>query len=107
MPLNSCNHIVLEDEPAWGTFVDEVRAFVAPDGQIAAPPAVPVTELLSAREAEVLRWAAEGLDNEAIAAELVLSVRTVERHFQNAYTKLGVQGKAARAAAVARFLSQG
>ena len=107
VPLNICNHIVLEGEPAWDTFVDEVRAFVAPDGQVAGPATVPVAELLSAREAEVLRWAAKGLDNEAIAAELFLSVRTVERHFQNAYTKLGVQGKAARAAAVARFLSQG
>ena len=57
------------------------------------------------REAEVLQLAATGLDNEGIAAVLVLSVRTVERHLQNAYTKLGVQGKAARAAAVARFLA--
>ena len=36
---------------------------------------------------------------------LALSVRTVERHLSNAYDKLGVSGKAARAAAVARVVA--
>src|SRR3712207_7760806 len=36
-----------------------------------------VTAVLSPRELDILRLAAEGRDNEAIAAELVLSVRTV------------------------------
>ena len=58
------------------------------------------------READILRLAAEGRDNDAIAAELVLSVRTVERHLQNAYAKLGLQGRTARTAAVAKLLSR-
>ena len=47
---------------------------------------------------------ADGLSNEAIADELVLSVRTVERHLSNSYAKLRVSGKAARAAAAARYV---
>ena len=36
-------------------------------------------------------WPPPGCDNDEIAAELQLSVRTVERHLQNVYVKLGVQ----------------
>lgn len=53
----------------------------------------------------MLRLAAQGHDNDAIVARLVLSVRTVERHLQNVYSKLGATGKSARAAAVAMLLS--
>ena len=62
--------------------------------------------VLSARELDVLTLAARGLDNTEIAAELVLSVRTVERHLQNAYGKLGLHGRTARTAAVARLLAR-
>ena len=54
---------------------------------------------LSAREAEVLRLVARGLGNADIAAELVLSVRTVERHVANIYLKIGASGRTARAVA--------
>ncbi len=59
------------------------------------------------RELEVLALAAGGADNAAIAAELTLSVRTVERHFQNIYDKLGLHGKSARTGAVSRLLATG
>ena len=55
----------------------------------------------------MLRLAADGLANDAIAAAMGLSPRTVERHLSNAYSKLGLEGKAARAAAVAEVLRQG
>lgn len=55
---------------------------------------------LSAREAEVLDLVATGCTNAEVAAQLVLSVRTVERHLLNAYAKLGVRGRAAAAAAL-------
>jgi pimeloyl-ACP methyl ester carboxylesterase/DNA-binding CsgD family transcriptional regulator len=109
--LPSDNHIVLADEPAWRVFLREVTEFLAAD-RVPAPVEerekadVALTSLLSPRELDILRLAARGCDNDAIAAELFLSVRTVERHLQNAYGKLGLQGRSARTAAVARLLSR-
>jgi pimeloyl-ACP methyl ester carboxylesterase/DNA-binding CsgD family transcriptional regulator len=101
--LDSDNHIVLGDEPAWPVFVREVEAFLAPDREAATTTGS--ADSLSTREREVLTLAAEGLSNDEIAGDLHLSVRTVERHFQNIYAKLGVSGRSARAAAVSRLLA--
>jgi non-specific serine/threonine protein kinase len=48
---------------------------------------------LSARELEVARLVAEGLANKAIAAQLHLSVRTVESHVRNGLSKLGLDNR--------------
>jgi ATP/maltotriose-dependent transcriptional regulator MalT len=53
---------------------------------------------LTARELQVLRLLAEGATNKAIAAKLVVSERTVDRHASNIYTKLGVSTRAAATA---------
>jgi pimeloyl-ACP methyl ester carboxylesterase len=98
--LESANHILLADEPAWRYFTAELDAFLGTT-PVRAPHA-PIPDL-SARESEVLELVAAGLANEAIAERLYISVRTVERHLSNVYAKLGVSGKAARAAAAARF----
>ena len=112
--LESENHIVLEDEPAWPVFVGEVDAFLAPDRALAAashpngPDGIPQhngLDTLSPRELEVLHLAAQGQDNDEIADSLGLSIRTVERHLQNIYVKLDLRGKSARTAAVVRLLS--
>jgi ATP/maltotriose-dependent transcriptional regulator MalT len=56
---------------------------------------------LTVRESEILALLARGQSNQEIAANLVLSVRTVERHISNIYEKLGFEGRTARAAAAA------
>jgi pimeloyl-ACP methyl ester carboxylesterase/DNA-binding CsgD family transcriptional regulator len=97
--VESANHILLSDEPAWRAFRSELRAFL---GTEPAPAGTDVTTL-SPRELDVLELVAAGLTNEAIAERLCLSVRTVERHLSNVYVKLRVSGKAGRAAAAVRF----
>jgi DNA-binding NarL/FixJ family response regulator len=99
--LDSANHILLADEPAWELFLAELGEFLGTSRDAAEPASLGE---LSERELEVLALVASGLTNEAIAARLVLSVRTVEHHLSNIYAKLGVAGKAARAAAAVAFI---
>lgn len=49
------------------------------------------SHLLSERELEVLRLAADGLSNREIAAQLVVTLGTVKKHLNNIYGKLGVE----------------
>jgi DNA-binding NarL/FixJ family response regulator len=56
------------------------------------------THGLTPRELEVLRHVAGGASNKAIAAELFISGRTVERHLSNIFTKLRVSSRAAATA---------
>jgi len=98
---------VLKDE-ALETLVNAVRAAArgetwlspAVAGQVVrravAGSASDATEALSAltpREVEVLRLIARGLDNTAIAQELVLTKRTVQNHISNIYGKLNVASR--------------
>jgi DNA-binding CsgD family transcriptional regulator len=53
---------------------------------------------LTARELQVLRLVAAGATNKAIAADLFISERTVDRHMSNIYAKLGVSSRAAATA---------
>jgi pimeloyl-ACP methyl ester carboxylesterase/DNA-binding CsgD family transcriptional regulator len=98
--VDSANHILLADEPAWEQFMGALDDFL--DTPAMPTPAADVFEL-SPRELEVLELVAAGLTNDAIARRLVVSVRTVERHLSNIYGKLHVSGKSARAASAAAF----
>lgn len=63
--------------------------FLAKSGRKAQATGVSVTE----RESEVLRLIAAGYSNKEIAAQLELSVKTVEVHKANAARKLGLKGR--------------
>jgi DNA-binding NarL/FixJ family response regulator len=58
-----------------------------------APVAPRVALKLTARETEVLRLLAEGLDQEEIAGQLFISRRTVGTHIENITRKLGVRSR--------------
>jgi DNA-binding CsgD family transcriptional regulator len=53
---------------------------------------------LSRREAEVLAWVAQGKTDAAIGAILSLSPRTVAKHLEHIYERLGVENRLAAAA---------
>lgn len=50
-------------------------------------------EALSAREREVLLYAARGLSSKEIASDLIISERTVQTHLASIYDKLGARNK--------------
>lgn len=77
------------------------------DAPVMLSPASAVPAGLTPREVEVLRLLAAGKSNQEIAAELVLSIRTAERHIANIYEKIGAHGKTARATTTAFAFSRG
>jgi DNA-binding NarL/FixJ family response regulator len=74
----------------------------APDLAIIDAVSKPVTPAsahgLTPRELQVLRLVACGKTNKAIAAELSLSEKTVDRHVSNIFGKIGVSSRAAATA---------
>jgi DNA-binding response OmpR family regulator/DNA-binding CsgD family transcriptional regulator len=60
--------------------------------------------LVTEREAEVLLWIARGKSNRDIAQILELSPRTVNKHLEQIYAKLGVENRTAAAALAVRTL---
>lgn len=57
---------------------------------------------LTSREDEVADLVVQGMNNQAIAKQLVLSVRTVEAHLAHAYAKLGIRSRTELAGVLAR-----
>jgi DNA-binding NarL/FixJ family response regulator len=60
---------------------------------------------LTAREAEVLLWISRGKSNRDIGEILNISPRTVNKHLEQIFVKLGVENRAAAAAAAVRTLT--
>jgi pimeloyl-ACP methyl ester carboxylesterase/DNA-binding CsgD family transcriptional regulator len=88
--LDSRNHILLENEPAWQRFCETVLAFL----QTGQPAGDSVFAALSARERQVLTLMADGLSNADIAERLRISEKTVRNHASNLFDKLGVLSRA-------------
>jgi HD-GYP domain-containing protein (c-di-GMP phosphodiesterase class II) len=74
---------------------DIVNAVLAATGHRAPSGKKEVVAGLSEREVEVLRLLARGRTMKQIAAELIISFKTVDRHIQNIYTKINVSTRAA------------
>lgn len=83
--LDSENHVLTEEEPAWPVFAGELERFLA-QGPTEFPQ-------ITAREREVLERLAEGLDNAQIAAHLGMSEKTVKNHITSLFAKLGVENR--------------
>jgi DNA-binding response OmpR family regulator len=62
---------------------------------------------LTVRESEVLVWIAKGKSNRDIGEILGLSARTVNKHLEQIYVKLGVENRASAAVKAANILMQG
>jgi len=108
-PLESKNHLLLETEPAWQQFLEEVVSFTnAKKSELLAEQTVPSYiksfDELTRREREILDLMAYGFDNQQIADSLVISSKTVRNHINNIYSKLQV---ANRAMAVIKALEAG
>ena len=107
VPLDSRNHILVESEPAWARFVEEVRAFVD-DTPTGRPPlgGRDVVGGLSPREQEVLELISQGLGNAEIAERLFISPHTLRNHITNVFAKLNA-GTRAQAIVMAREAGMG
>jgi pimeloyl-ACP methyl ester carboxylesterase/DNA-binding CsgD family transcriptional regulator len=90
--LDSQNHMLLADEPAWQQLVAEVRRFLAePSSAVVAGGKSLSLGELTPRERDVLDSIAKGLDNAEIAGFLRLSEKTVRNHITRIFDKIRVK----------------
>ena len=101
VPLESKNHVLLPDEPAWAVFQAELAGFLGQD-RPAQPRAIRDAGLTPA-EAAILDLVAEGLDNRSIAERLGKSAKTVRNQLSVIFSKLGVHS---RSQAIVKSLSR-
>ena len=90
--LDSKNHVLLEQEPAWDRFCEEILGFTGVKGSKYGEDSA--FAALTQREREVLTLLAEGFGNAQIAAQLAISEKTVRNHVSNLFDKLGVWTRA-------------
>jgi DNA-binding CsgD family transcriptional regulator len=74
-------------------FADRARSELEATGARARKRSVETQSQLTPQEAQVARRAAQGLRNQEIAAQLLVSASTVEYHLVNVFRKLGVRSR--------------
>lgn len=99
--LDSANHILLEDEPAWEVFLDTFRAFM-PETTASLP--ISNSYHLTDAEGDVVALVAEGMGNHEIATALGKSEKTVRNQITVALEKVGVRS---RPELIVKILSDG
>jgi pimeloyl-ACP methyl ester carboxylesterase/DNA-binding CsgD family transcriptional regulator len=90
--LDSPNHVLLEQEPAWRGFQEAVLEFTGQTAGVIADAAVMAA--LTARERTTLALLCEGRSNAQIAWHLGIAEKTVRNHISHLYRKLGVRSRA-------------
>ena len=93
LPLNTRNHVLLGEEPAWREFIAALRLFLTVHDGPAAPVWSDAIDVFTDRERDVLELIAQGLDNNEIAARLHLSEKTVRNHVTAVFSKLNVSSR--------------
>jgi HD-GYP domain-containing protein (c-di-GMP phosphodiesterase class II) len=94
----------LDPDAATAVLTEEVRAGRLDARAVAAVAGIPFARLptawpagLTDREVEVLRLACRGTSREVVAGRLGISPKTVSRHLEHAYLKIGVTTRAGAA----------
>jgi DNA-binding CsgD family transcriptional regulator/pimeloyl-ACP methyl ester carboxylesterase len=97
--LDSRNHILLAEEPAWAHFKDAVLEFTGRPRTGGAED--PLLATLSVRERQILAAVVSGQSNSEIGAALFVSEKTVRNTLTRIFEKLGVRTRT-QAAILAR-----
>jgi len=74
-------------------FAGRARGELAATGETARQRTVEARDALTPQEAQIARLARDGLSNPEIAAQLFLSVRTIEWHLRKVFTKLEISSR--------------
>ena len=101
--IGADDYIAKPMEP--GELLARIRRVALRSGvSLAAPESNPVTDKLTPREQQILRMLAEGMSQNDIAVELVISPKTVGTHLQRILSKLEVHSRAQAVALAHRYV---
>lgn len=101
-----------EVEPAFAIHYVEQCAFDDHIVKVVSLVAIPEEDILqehfklTRREAEVLRWLALGKTNREVGQILDISPRTVNKHLEQVFEKVGVENRTSAASAAIRIIAQ-